>query len=395
MKVQFFFSATNIWLLFAVFTDVACMHTSTSNTLDIFENKEQDDNSELKKGDIDDVEEKVKQNPELAGLQVTDVASTSTTSALDTFEKEALKKNPELTKEEISSIFLSSIDEIEKNVKKNPLLAGLQITRKEIIIFLHSSEYRPERAYKMLATSYQYRMELPVLFQKIDLNSEQMKRVPEALCFSILPIEYGPDNECHIYVAFLKLGLDDFDYVNTIRYFFMLIEYLLKTKGTFKGISVYLDAQGATMAHVRKIPLLMLFKILKFVQGGLPVRLKAINVININNGFKYFLQLLLWTKLKDTIIDKIHFYTKAKELSLKDEMKPIWQYMPLEINGKWASQAEQSQNTYNAMLKVNAWYLYRQEKYQILLDRASQSINPKSKLANKDDKQTGKQKNKR
>lgn len=69
-----------------------------------------------------------------------------------------------------------------------------------------------------------------------------------------------------LYTNFKNTDPQKYDYVQSVRYFFMVMEYLMVTHGTFDGVIVTMNSKGINWRHITKTPMGTLKKLLGFVQ---------------------------------------------------------------------------------------------------------------------------------
>jgi len=69
-----------------------------------------------------------------------------------------------------------------------------------------------------------------------------------------------------LYTNFKSSDPQDFDYVRCVRYFFMLLEYLMVTSGTFDGLILTMNSRGVCWRHITRTPMNLMKKLIGFVQ---------------------------------------------------------------------------------------------------------------------------------
>lgn len=69
-----------------------------------------------------------------------------------------------------------------------------------------------------------------------------------------------------LYTNFKNTDPREYDYVRCVRYFFMMLEYLMVTTGTFDGVVLTLNSKGVCWRHITKTPMNTMKKMLEFVQ---------------------------------------------------------------------------------------------------------------------------------
>lgn len=75
-----------------------------------------------------------------------------------------------------------------------------------------------------------------------------------------------------LYTNFKNTDHRMYDYVQSVRYFFMMVEYLMVTHGTFDGVVLTMNSKGINWRHIAKSPMNTMKKLLGFVQVRVPCR---------------------------------------------------------------------------------------------------------------------------
>lgn len=82
----------------------------------------------------------------------------------------------------------------------------------------------------------------------------------------ILPNMYSDKHDRYLYTNFKNPDPQEYDYIQSTRYFFMMLEYMLETEGTFNGLVLTLNSVGMNWRHITKTPMNVMKKLLGFVQ---------------------------------------------------------------------------------------------------------------------------------
>lgn len=112
---------------------------------------------------------------------------------------------------------------------------------------------------------------------------------------------------------FLNLEPSDYDFNSGVKSGFMVMDEFIWTHGSSPGLIYIADATGISLGHLTCINLMLAKKFTDYIQNALPVRLKAIHVINMSpvaeliyNIFKPF--------IKVELIDLVRFSLTYFEL---------------------------------------------------------------------------------
>lgn len=105
---------------------------------------------------------------------------------------------------------------------------------------------------------------------------------------------------------FLNFEPSDYNFSSGVKGGIMLMDEFIWTHGSSPGLIYIVDATGVSLGHVKCLNLMLIKKFLHYIQDALPVRLKAVHVINISpvveliyNMFKPF--------IKTELIDLVRF----------------------------------------------------------------------------------------
>lgn len=102
---------------------------------------------------------------------------------------------------------------------------------------------------------------------------------------------------------FLNPDPSKFDYLECTKYLFMTCEVQNMIQGTSEGQVIIFDTSGLSFGHIVHVNLMIVKKILYYVQESIPVRLKAIHIVNT-------------VPIVDTVINMIKPFLKAEFLKL-------------------------------------------------------------------------------
>ncbi|XP_025410038.1 alpha-tocopherol transfer protein-like [Sipha flava] len=257
------------------------------------------------------------------------------------FLKKEQEKYPELK--------LNDIESLKERVKANTELP--YVRDKLIILFLHGSYFDVDIAYKTIVIHYKYRKDLPQVFANYDPTTAGIKKVFNSMSICLLPNIYTDKHERFIYTNFKNPDPREYDFIQSVRYFFMMLEYMLETNGSFDGLVVTLNSLGMNWRHITMTPMNTMKKLLGFVQDALPVRLKEVHVLNAGSMMS-----VLFNIIKPFMRSGLMSILKLHPEGSKDIFNhvPI-ELLPTEIGGTGKSHYEYSEDTLNEMVSVRDW----------------------------------------
>ncbi|XP_050527849.1 uncharacterized protein LOC126897930 isoform X2 [Daktulosphaira vitifoliae] len=246
-----------------------------------------------------------------------------------------------------SQLKVDDIIELTKRAKE----LNLPIRSKEIIMFLHSAKFNVDKAQRFMTNNYKQRKNLSQFFSTKDPMSLEMKQVHETMGFSITLMN---NNECHIYAQLKDTDNSKFNFVSTIRYLFMVIEYVMITQGTVENIVFTFNANGIGLFHLNKINMDLAQQLMMFLKGSLPVRMKGIYIVN---SWSFIAKIInsLTSFASSSIKDKVKF-VEGEELKNYTSIDHI----PSEIQGNDKSHVILSEITYKNLCSYRDWYTRKQ-----------------------------------
>ncbi|XP_075232032.1 alpha-tocopherol transfer protein-like [Lycorma delicatula] len=221
--------------------------------------------------------------------------------------EEEYKKNPDLKKEDI---------EILRQWVKSQSHLPSDITEKQLILFYHSCYYDFEATKSCINVYYKLRASTPEFFSCRRVDTPESKHSLKVLDFGCLP-EKDPNGNQIIFHRLHEYESGKYVLDDGIRLLIMAFEACLYVEGTVPGYTILFDMKGVGLGHLMKIKISSLKKLLVYVQEGLPIRLKAIHVMN-STYLVSKIMMILKPFMKPELIELIHFHT---------DMEPVYEIL--------------------------------------------------------------------
>ncbi|KAF5300663.1 hypothetical protein FQA39_LY19131 [Lamprigera yunnana] len=176
-------------------------------------------------------------------------------------------KNKDIKKDHVKTL--------QEWAKKQPHLPT--ITELQFVTFLHSCYFNIEMAKTTIENFYTYRAHCPEFFTNLNFNA--VSKTLDLIFFSLLP-KLTPEG---YHVVFSKLSPDSSNYVFSqhVKVLLMSLAAFFERQGPSEGLVIVQDFKEFTFGHLVKAPILEVKKLMMYLQEALPVRLKAIYIINI------------------------------------------------------------------------------------------------------------------
>ncbi|KAF5292060.1 hypothetical protein FQR65_LT11326 [Abscondita terminalis] len=237
------------------------------------------------------------------------------------------------------------VDHLQQWIKKQPHLPpvhGNNFADLEMIFFLRSCLYNVEKA-KVTIDNYFTLKVFSDVFIKLDV--ERMKVVMRGSQYVLLP-KLLPDGS---QILYLKTTADssEYDYFEHMWYVDNICKLLLGRKGSIEGLVSILNLESYGFGHLSKIPLGGLRKYLTYLQEALPVRLMGIHFINSGSIIEKIFALAK-PMLKKELFDMMHVHKDKSETLYK--YVPL-DFLPDELGGKGGVISELHEQQNELLLK--------------------------------------------
>ncbi|XP_069679996.1 alpha-tocopherol transfer protein-like [Periplaneta americana] len=252
------------------------------------------------------------------------------------FEDE-IEKNPELKK--------ADLEELETWLTTHEHMPSL--SEEMLILFLHSCYYDVAKTKSCIECYYKFIDNSPELYTNRDLKHPENKKVLPVMNYVELPKH--PNGDHIVYHSLKNSDPSKYDFVDAARIFFMMMDRCLLHEGTSPGLVLIFDIAGAKFGHIQRFNFSLIRKTLVFAEGGMPVRMKAIHVVNVSPVADYFMYLIRPFLSKD-LLNLIHFHKENSETLYEHIPKKC---LPKELGGDLPTVAE-----------LDAMYLDQLRQYQ-------------------------------
>ncbi|KYN13834.1 Alpha-tocopherol transfer protein-like protein, partial [Trachymyrmex cornetzi] len=277
--------------------------------------------------------------------------------------EEEMKKNPQLK--------LSDTQSLREWCKKQSHLP--KIEDNFLALFLHNNYYQMEPTKNTIENYYTIRTHLPEIFCNRDPLQEKGLQQTFKVAAAISLNGLTKDGYSMIFSTLLDSNPSFFDYNNGCKYFMMLCDIHLLTNGTNDGYIFIVDVSKLSFGHVMRINPLAMKKFLYYFQEAMPIRLKAIHILNATPAMELCMNIAK-PFMKNELIDIIHFHLSLESIS---EYIPV-DALPNEIGGKAGSVNKLAEIGVRKLEDNRQWFL---------LDESTRRVNEalrisKSKTAN-------------
>jgi len=224
--------------------------------------------------------------------------------------EEEFKRNPELK--------MSDLQMLKEWMDKQPHLPKIETVY--FILFLHSNYYRMEPTKKTIDNFFTIRTHFPEVFSNRDPVAWKELRKAFSVVAAVPLEQQTKEGYVMTFSKFLDPNPSKFDFFESTKHILLTCEVQTVIHGTSQGLVVILDATGLTFSHVASMNITGLKKVLYYIQEAVPVRLKALHVLNTIPIVDTFFNMLK-PFMKKELINLVHFHSN---------METVKKYLPID-----------------------------------------------------------------
>ncbi|XP_050501546.1 retinaldehyde-binding protein 1-like isoform X3 [Diabrotica virgifera virgifera] len=238
------------------------------------------------------------------------------------------------TADEVISVGRTSRTNVEA-VKSSLKICNESYVPKElpdelIVEFLLACENDVEFAKTTISVHYRLKKEEPLLFDNYSGINPEIKELFDIWSISTLPTRTKENYSIH-YFRLESSDLKKFNSITVLRSALMVVDITLNNNPP-DGFIVIVDLNLAGLRHLTKLKYDLIKKFFCFIQEALPMRLKAIHVLNNNFIVTQFFNLIK-TFVKNEVFERIHLH--PSNLIIEEFYEHVAQdCLPKDLNGK-------------------------------------------------------------
>uniref|UniRef100_A0A6P7GAQ4 Alpha-tocopherol transfer protein-like isoform X3 n=1 Tax=Diabrotica virgifera virgifera TaxID=50390 RepID=A0A6P7GAQ4_DIAVI len=210
------------------------------------------------------------------------------------------------TADEVISVGRTSRTNVEA-VKSSLKICNESYVPKElpdelIVEFLLACENDVEFAKTTISVHYRLKKEEPLLFDNYSGINPEIKELFDIWSISTLPTRTKENYSIH-YFRLESSDLKKFNSITVLRSALMVVDITLNNNPP-DGFIVIVDLNLAGLRHLTKLKYDLIKKFFCFIQEALPMRLKAIHVLNNNFIVTQFFNLIK-TFVKNEVFERV------------------------------------------------------------------------------------------
>lgn len=196
-----------------------------------------------------------------------------------------------------------------------------KLTNEQVALFLLSCNNQADQTKTVIKSYYKIRQMAPELFTERRVNSDQLQKQLNVGGYCVLPCRTS-DNCAIIVVRLQDSNYHNFNFESHVKIICMLLDSVSYDNPPDGLISI-LDMQGTGIMHLSCIKLRLVRIFTRYVQECLPLKLKAVHLINggsvLSNLFSMFKPFL-----KREVKEMIHLHQFETDLGkwIKKELLP-------------------------------------------------------------------------
>ncbi|XP_047358969.1 alpha-tocopherol transfer protein-like isoform X2 [Vespa velutina] len=221
--------------------------------------------------------------------------------------EDSRKKYPELTEE--------LLEKLKEWVQQCNLS---DVPQEQLAIFAQSCYFQTDATLRCMETYYRIRTNTPEFFSNRDIKLDNLQCSLKVLEFVMLPVP-DPNGYNIIFHRLADTKASKYFLNDAIKLMMMTVDENLYNYGCSPGYIFLFDMAGVNIAHLTRISIGSIRKLFEYVQEGMPIRLKAIHVINVV-GFMDKILSILKPFMNSEILEMLHLHT--------GEISEIYKYIP-------------------------------------------------------------------
>ncbi|XP_053617497.1 alpha-tocopherol transfer protein-like isoform X2 [Plodia interpunctella] len=186
------------------------------------------------------------------------------------------------------------------------------LTDKQLLLFYNACDGDLLRTKTCIEKYYYCRKNTPDFFDSRAVYSDEMKPMVEALEFSVLP-----GKSCEGYdIIFHRLRATEpskYNFELGCRMLFMAVDACLSQRGPQPGVVFLFDMKGVKLGHLARCGLSSLRKFFQYLQEALPLKMRAIHVMN-TEPIVDKIMMVMRPFMEKKLFDMIKFHAKEEDL---------------------------------------------------------------------------------
>ncbi|PSN33670.1 hypothetical protein C0J52_21786 [Blattella germanica] len=203
------------------------------------------------------------------------------------------------------------------------------VSDKQLELFLHSCKYHLESTKTTIETYYTVKTSAPEFFNSRDPSCQELQQLRDVIQLAPLP-KKSPKGYTVIIGRLKDTDPSHFFLNSAIKLLFMIIDACQEAEGPLPGLVYIFDMQGVVFGHMTRVNFASIKKYFLYSQEAMPVRLKAIHILNVNPVISQVMALIRQFVSKERM-KMIHLHTGIPDKFLEAIPQDL---LPSDYHGK-------------------------------------------------------------
>lgn len=211
-------------------------------------------------------------------------------------------KDPNLKKEDIAHL--------KSWIEKQPHLPNA--AEVDLIHFYHASEYSLQKTKELLEIHYTFRTDAPEFYPTPEYQPPRYNYNVWDICYIVLCPKPTPEGYRIIYCGLRDTNPSKYHFEIALAMFIRMMSSVEAEGGLCPGYVFIYDIAGITLQHLATVSVSLVKKFLYFVQDGVPVKVKAVHMINVTSIIDKIM-FLIKPFIKKALFDMLYFHSDMEE----------------------------------------------------------------------------------
>ncbi|CAG9791242.1 unnamed protein product [Diatraea saccharalis] len=206
---------------------------------------------------------------------------------------------------------INSLRQWTQNLDKSKYVPK-DLTNKQLVLFYNACYGDLDRTKVCIEKYYSCRKNAPEFFDNRRTTTTEIVPVIDALEFALLP---GKSCEGYdiIYHRLHHTEPSKYNFDLGVKLLFMTIDMYLSKRGPQPGLMFLFDMRGVKLGHITRCGLTGFRKFFTYIQEAMPVRMRAIHVLNTEPILDKLL-LVIRPFMEKKFYDMLHFHHKDEDM---------------------------------------------------------------------------------
>ncbi|XP_063924615.1 alpha-tocopherol transfer protein-like [Zophobas morio] len=206
-----------------------------------------------------------------------------------------------------------------------------QLQDEFIAIFLISSENKVDKTKQIIEAYFRIKNGFPHIFNNIDVHSEQIKNIQKVLGLCIVPNRMDT-NSVVICAKLIDTNYRSFELIAALKLSFSHL-HLMQIENPPNDCVLVFDMKGVGFMHMTCLKMEVVVTYLKYIQEALPLKIRAIHILNSNYIFSRILDLFKMF-MKSELLTLFHTHSSGMKLEKFHEEWVPAACLPKEYGGE-------------------------------------------------------------